>query len=54
MSRIVGPISSFFEIVFFPKMEKYWAVPPSGRELVFNKVLLLRDDILVEGVGAVL
>ena len=28
LSQIVGPISRFFEIGFFPKMEKYWAVPP--------------------------
>ena len=28
MSRIVGTILRFFEIGFFPKMEKYWDVPP--------------------------
>ena len=38
MSRIVGPISRFFEIGFSPKMEKYCAVPPSTKYngLVFN------------------
>ena len=28
MSRIVELISRFFEIGIFPKMEKYWTVPP--------------------------
>ena len=30
MSRIVGPISRFFEISFFLKMEEYWAVSPNN------------------------
>ena len=30
MSRIVGPITRLFLIIFPPKMEKYWAVPPSS------------------------
>ena len=38
MSRIVGPISKFFEIGSFPKMEKYWAVPPTNI-LAFQKLI---------------
>ena len=29
LSKMVGPILRLFEIGFFPKNGKYWAVPPS-------------------------
>ena len=32
LSKTVGPISRFFEIRVFPKMKKYWAVPPTDGE----------------------
>ena len=40
MSRIVGPISRFFEIGFFLKMEKYLAVPPNKDRIKFTKDMI--------------
>ena len=39
LSKIVAPISRFFEIGFFPKMEKYWAVPPTVDTLKHEKII---------------
>ena len=53
LSKIVGPISRFFFIRFFPKMEKYWAVPPSNTYAVFYIQLIYIDvnkfDLLLVG-----